>query len=160
MPAPFPPESAAGGKQYAQRAEIVYRAYVDIARVSNDIANVDAEVSLEKVAQLAFVYGPTLNAEASDGSTEFRAAVYSRMQRGGIEWLTPAVMVTDLLAIRAECNAFKAWVEANLPEALTPAVVTYSTVATTFSVVPGVVENPSKKSQTQTEVAKVRALYT
>lgn len=155
MTAPFPSESLAGGKVYAQRAELIYRLYADIARTVNDIAAVDAAVNLHKVARLAFQYTPALVAE-TENKAAFKAAVQVRMSQGGLEWESQAAMVADIVAIRDACIAFRAWVVANLPEALTPATVTYSEQSQTFQVVDATLD---RSHAVVAEVQKIRGLF-
>ena len=156
MVAPFPPEAAPGGTAYNQRAVQVLRFYTDAARLSNDIVNVDAEVDLVKVAQLAFVIAPQLDAQANDAAVEFRAAVERQAGNAGLEWATRNAMVADLNAIRLELNTFRTWVITNLSAALTPATVTYSAASTVVSAVPTTLAKPHP---VVTEVKKIRDLY-
>lgn len=156
MAAPMPPEALPGGEVYIRKADEVYRHYTNIARLANDIINVDAAVNLVKVADIAFVHAKLLDDNAQDASDEFKSAVELHFAAAGLEWPTRNDMVTDINAIRVECNAFRTWVDTNLAAAKTPATVTYSMASTSSSQVADTVPNTDPVFA---EVQKIRDLY-
>lgn len=156
MAAPFPNEATQGEVAYGQISNQVYASYVWIARLSDEIENIDADVNLLKVAQLAFTQAKLFADLTNDASSDFKASVRLRFEASGLEWATQNDMVTDLVAIRSEVLALRTWVDTNLAAAKTPSVPTYST-ATAYPV--DVVDTLAKPQDVVTEVAKVRDLF-
>ena len=164
MAAPFPSSARPGGENSAFEASRIYQAYERIARLSDVIVNQSpTEVSIRDVSDLAYVHGYDyieFTDPGKPGRTDknFKTSVAVEFGKQGLEWPTQNEMVTDLLALRDALIAYRAWVDANVAQALESWATTYSKTssATGANII---TVSGAEADAIRTETAKVRNVF-